>query len=182
MKLIRMCAALGVMALVGAGCVPEPLEGLDDAGGGNNSNSMNTDAGNNNTMTGDSGGNNGGGFNTDFVAVSAILTSNCTNAAGCHDAGNSPIGTSSFTINGGMNAGPADVQAALDGVTAMSSPNMLISPSSPAMSEIFIRITKDASDPLLMGQGAFGAAATPLDQPDIDAIDAWITAGAPYMQ
>lgn len=179
MKLIRVCAALGIMTLVGTGCVPEPLTGLDDAGGGNNMNSMNADTGmNSNTTNGMSNG--GGGFSTEFVSVAEILRTNCA-LSGCHDAA-MPFPNQSFEITGGMNAQPADVQSGIEGVTAMASPNMLIAPGSAAMSEIYIRITKPSGDAMLMGQGAYGAAATPLPMDQITTIETWINNGATYMQ
>lgn len=174
-------AILAALLLVSA-CVPEPLEGLEDAGDNTNGDPMNNDMGtvNSNTTTGSNGGT--GSFDTEFVAVSQILTSNCASTSGCHDAGNMPFATSAFQITGGSNAEPGAVQSAIDGVSANTSPNMLIAPNSAAMSEIYIRITKESDDPQLMGQGAFGAAADPLPADQITTIESWINNGANYMQ
>ena len=166
---------LSFALLIASGCVPEPLRGFDDAGTAN---------GNPNINIGDMGGGdtgptnvNAGNFDPQFLQVSAIIKSNCL-LAGCHGMG---AGAVLSTVTG-TNATDAEVQAALaNSLPVPGVGTLLISPGSPSMSEVYIRITKMPGDALLMGQQTYGTMAVPLNQADIDTIGTWITSGANYM-
>lgn len=166
--------SLTVVAMGAAACVPDPLEGFDDMGLTPNSN-MNGDMG----PVGDMPpGNNGGGFNTEFVAVHAVITQNCL-LAGCHGMGSGAV----FTVITGQQATPGELQSALETIIpAPGTGNRLIVARSPAMSEIYLRITKPAGDLGLMGQQTYGAMAVPLSPEQISTIETWITNGAIYTQ
>ena len=115
-------------------------------------------------------------FDPQFVQVANIIRTNCA-LAGCHGMGSGAV----HTYVTGTNATLAEVQAGLS--TPLPVPgtgNVLIAPGAPQMSEIYIRITKPLGDPILMGQGTYGAVAVPLEPDDIGTIEEWISAGAIY--
>lgn len=113
-----------------------------------------------------------------FEAVATILRQNCM-LGGCH--GNPPGAAAVFVVPTGQNATAAEVAETLSSAVPTNSGNRLISPGSPERSELYLRITKPSGDVQLMGKGAYGSAATPLDQAEIEAIEAWIGAGAPFV-
>lgn len=170
MKLFVLPLAIAATAALMSGCAPEPLEGLSGDGGMTSNNGMGGDTG----MTGGDmgmGGNNMGGFTQEFLAVHAILAPNCGQPA-CHGSAAATI----FLLPTNVNATPAEMQAALSVQTPTTSGNRLITPSNPDASEIYVRIAKPATDPLVMPQTG------PLQPDQIATIQAWIAAGAVYTQ
>lgn len=176
MKLTRLATiCLIATSLASAACVPDKLEGFDDAGTTTTPNSSTTDMGTTptdmTTMTGN--------FNPEFLAVTAIIRPNCL-LGGCH--GQPPGAAQVFLVGTGTNATDAEIQTILSTSIPGPSGNRMIAAGSPDTSEIYVRVSKTAGDPLLMGAGTYGAAATPLSPAQIETIRAWIANGAIYTQ
>ena len=168
MKPLRLPILIIASLALAVGCAPDPLEGFSDLEVGAPTNNG-TDAGANNATTGDGGGmTTAGGFTQEFLAIAEIMTANC-GQANCHGPGANGV----FSMPAGVNATPAEVQAALSVTTPTVSGNRLIVPSSPDMSEIHVRLTKPAGDILLMP-----AAGLPPTQ--IEQVRTWIANGAIY--
>lgn len=176
MKLTRLATiCLFATSLATAACVPDPLEGFDDMGTTTPTNSTTTDMGGTPTdmptMT--------GSFNPEFLAVTAILRPNCL-LGGCH--GQPPGAAQVFIVGTGTNATDAEIQTILSSSIPGPSGNRMIAAGSPDTSEIYVRVSKPAGDPLLMGAGTYGAAGTPLTPAQVTTIQTWIANGAIYTQ
>lgn len=165
MRTLRIVSIFALVAMV-FGCTPESLEGFEDGNnGGNNANNAN----NANNTSNNATNNVGGAFTTEFIEVAGIMTSNCTQAA-CHGS----FSTNAFTVVSDQLADEAEIQGALEGVTAMTSGMPLVDPSNSAGSDIFDRMNRESGDPLVMPQTG------KLDQATIDVVQAWIDNGAQY--
>jgi len=147
---------------VGFGFTPESLEGFDEPQ--NNSTNNATNGATNNT-TG------GGTFTPEFVEVTGILTTNCTQAA-CHGS----FASNAFTVPADQNATPSEMRAALQNVNATSGKPLFLA-SNPDGSEMWIRMTLETSDALYMP-----STKVVLSPAEYAAIQAWIVAGAIYAQ
>jgi hypothetical protein len=79
-----------------------------------------------------------------------------------------------FNIPTGESATASEVEAALSITSPTNTGNPLVTPGVPAMSEIYLRITKQADDEQLMPPT--GA----LTMADIMTIETWISDGANY--
>lgn len=151
-----------VLFAVNLGCTPESLEGFES--NANNSTNNATNGATNNT-TG------GGTFTPEFVEITGILTTNCSQAA-CHGS----FSSNKFSVPTDQNATPSEMQAALQNVDATSGKPLIVA-SNPDGSEMWIRMTLETTDPLYMPSTKIV-----LSQPEYDAIQAWIAAGAIYTQ
>ncbi|MEZ4458932.1 MAG: hypothetical protein R3E66_04245 [bacterium] len=161
---MRKAYGLGVlMLLLAPACTPESLEGFEPTNNGNNTTNNATNNTTNNTT--------GGTFTPEFVNVTGILTTNCTQAA-CHGS----FASNAFVVPTDQNATPAEMQTALVGKTGVSGAP-LIAASNPDGSEIWIRMTLDTTDPKFMP-----STKVVLQQAEYDAIENWIAAGAVYTQ
>ncbi len=96
--------------------------------------------------------------------ISPLVNESCNNA-GCHAA----PGQKNFSIDGDT---PADIATALDGV-ASDAGNNLVEPSDPTSSEIYIRVSGMARTQMPLTGG-------PLEDTQIQMIEDWIAAGAPF--
>lgn len=152
---------LGMVAAVCLGCTPESLEGFEQPA--NNGSNNETNNGTNNT--------NGGTFTPQFVEVTNILTTNCTQAA-CHGS----FAANAFVVPTDQNATPAEMRDALQGKNATSGTPLVVA-ANPDGSEMWIRMTLPTTDPQYMP-----STKTVLQQAEYDAISGWITAGAIYTQ
>lgn len=151
---------LGVFTVLIMGCTPESLEGFDPA---ENNAANNTNNGSNNT--------NAGTFTPQFVQVTNILATNCTQSF-CHGSN----AANAFVVPTDQNATPAEMRDALQGKNATSG-NPLVAASNPDGSELWIRMTLPTTD-----AGYMPSTKLVLSQADYDAISGWITAGAVYTQ
>ncbi len=168
----RFSFALLVALVAGLGCLPGPTREFSDIGVGGNQNTG--DASNGGTSGGgggDGGMTNGGDNSQEFTQVATIITANCA-LGGCH--GSPPAPNQVFNIPTGEDATASEVEAALSTTSPSGTGNLLVSPNAPEMSEIYVRITKQADDEQLMPPT--GA----LAMEDIMTIESWISNGANY--
>lgn len=130
-------------------CAPEDLTQYTPDNNANNVNNANNKEG------------------TQFEQAALIMAKNCA-TSGCH------VATSPFppAIAGGVNATPAQVQAALENVKNNAGDKNLITPSDANASLIWLRISN--TQPSIMPPGGAMPAA------DVKLIEDWINAGAKY--
>lgn len=149
---------IALLSAVALSCTPDPLDVSKETG-------TNTDNSTSNNQTIPTTGT----FTAEFVEVTGILTTHCTQPA-CHG----ELAANAFNVPTSENATPAEMQTALSGITATSG-LLLIAPSNPDGSELWIRMTLPTADPKFMP-----STKEVLEQDEYDAIERWITNGAIY--
>jgi hypothetical protein len=160
--MIRRLLSIAVITVMFVACGPSG-ENNGTSNGDTNGSTDGTNGDTNGATNGDTNGVTDGpvSFADD---IAPLMVARCA-LNGCHVARSQ----NAFLIDGDT---PADVEAALDGVEAGSG-NLLIEPGDPSSSEVYIRVAGISRAVMPLSGDELSAA-------QIQRIEDWIAAGAPY--